>query len=140
MAMGRASVWRLAASPAACSPHPATGFYEAREGCRRARLGALDDHRLHVGRGVLGELDLDEVGADVADRLDQVDLALVDPYAAGVANCVGDLARGHRAVQAAVGASLGGDGEDGLGERLDLLLRALTRLGGRAIGRLLLAP
>ena len=58
-----------------------------------AALLLLDDHRLD-GRGdAVGDLDDDHVGADVLDRLVEVDLAAVDRDAAGLLDRVGDVLR-----------------------------------------------
>src|SRR5436190_7746265 len=101
MAIGRANV--------------SAGAAAADEGSRYLRcfvtklLLTLDDHRFHVGRGALGELDLDQVGADVTDRLLELDLALVDLQAARVADRIGNLGGRDRPVEAAIGAGLGGD-------------------------------
>src|SRR5918998_1059406 len=64
-------------------------------------LLALDDHRLHRGGDALGDLHDDDVGADVLDRLVEMDLAPGDLDPAGLFDRVGDVLVGHRAEQAA---------------------------------------
>src|ERR687894_2470421 len=76
-------------------------------------LLALDDHRLHRGGDALGDLHDDDVGADVLDRLVDVDLAPVDLDPARLFDRVGDVLVGHPAEQAAVGARLLADRQDG---------------------------
>src|SRR5687768_9024819 len=54
------------------------------------------DHGLHRRGHPVGDLDDDHVGADVADRLVEVDLAAVHLDAAGVADRVDDVLRRDR--------------------------------------------
>ena len=82
-----------------------------------AELLLLDDHRLDGRHHAVLDLDDDHVRADVADRLLEVDLALVDLDPARVADRVGDVLGGDRAEQASVVAGLLGDRQDGLAEQ-----------------------
>ena len=61
-----------------------------------------------------GKLDLDHVGADLADRVVEVDLAAVDLEPARLGDRVGDLGAGDRAVELAVLAGAVLDREHGL--------------------------
>src|SRR5690242_801415 len=72
----------------------------------RAGLLRVDDDRLDRRRDAVADPDDDLVGADVADRLLEVDVAAVDVEPAGVLDRVGDVLRGDRAEQAAVVAGL----------------------------------
>jgi hypothetical protein len=94
---------------------------------QEARSG-LGDDRLDRRRHAVVELDDHHVGADVADRLLEVDAAAVDGDAARLADRVGDVLRGHRAEQAPVLAGLLGDREDGAVEEVGVLLGADDRL------------
>ena len=89
------------------------------------------------GRGdAIVHLDRDHVGSRVADRLLQVDLATVEPQAAGLADRVDDLLSGDRAEQAAVVAGGMRDRQHRLGEQRRVLLRLVRRLPRRALGSL----
>src|SRR3954470_2858480 len=87
-----------------------------REGRGRSLLLLFDDERLDGRRHAVGDLDDDHVGADVLDRLLEVDLPAVDLQAAGVADRVGDVLGGDRAEQPPVLARLLRDGQDGARE------------------------
>src|SRR3954453_7440884 len=103
---------------------------------RGAWLLLVDDDRLDGRRDVVGDLHDDHVGADVLDRLLEVDLPAVELEPAGVADRVGDVLRGDRAEQAAVIARLLVDGQHGAREGRGVLLRLLDGLGRRALGAL----
>src|SRR5829696_4578148 len=103
------------------------------------RLLLLDHHGLDVGEHAVADLDGHHAGADRADRLLEVHLALVDLEAAGLLDRVDDVLGGDRAEQAAVVARLMGDREHGLVEQLRAHLGALRRLGGGAVQGLLVA-
>ena len=49
-------------------------------------LALFGDDRLHRGDRAVGDLDLDHVGADLADRLLEADVAAVDAQVAGLAD------------------------------------------------------
>ena len=92
---------------------------------------------LIVAVHAVDDLDDDHVGADVLDRLRQVHVAFVDLQPARFADRVGDVLRGDRAEQAAVGAGLLGDRQHRAVEQVDVLLGFLDRLARRALGGLL---
>src|SRR5205085_12502088 len=64
----------------------------------------------------------------MADRILEMDLAAVDADAAGVADRVGDVLRGHRTEQPAVVARLLRDRQNGAAEQRRVLLSALFGL------------
>src|SRR4051812_40811301 len=77
----------------------------APEALRTPRAGQLllfDHQRLDGRRHAVGDLHDDHVGADVLDRLLEVDLPAVDLQAAGIADRVGDVLGRDRAEQPAV--------------------------------------
>src|SRR4051794_561486 len=95
----------------------------------------LGDDRLHRGDGAVGKLDLDHVGADLAQGLLETDLTAVDTQIASVADRVGDLLGADRAEQLAVLAGALVDRQHRLGEQRGRLLFALgagflSRFGG----------
>src|SRR4051794_24835894 len=89
---------------------------------QRRRRPALDsaflgDDRLHRGDGAIGELDLDHVGADLANRLLEADLAPVDAKITSVLDRVGDLLGPDGAEELAVLAGTLINRQDGFGEQ-----------------------
>src|SRR4051812_4754225 len=94
---------------------------------RRQALGSafLGDDRLHRGDGAIGELDLDHVGADLANRLLEANLAPVDAQVAGILDRVSDLLGPDGAEELAILTSALVDSQDGLGEQRGSLLFAL---------------
>jgi hypothetical protein len=101
-------------------------------GASRKELLLFDDHRLD-GRGdVVGDLDDHHARPDGLDRLVEVDLALVELDAAGLADRIDDVLRGDGAEQAAVVAGLVRDRE----HRLVQELGVVAGLGGGLLERL----
>ena len=101
----------------------------ARWRCRRELLGVGDD-RLHGGGLAPADLDLDHVGAGLADRLVEADLLALDLELASRLDRLGDLLGGDGAEQLAVLAGLVVDRQDGLAEQGGGLAGAL---GGLAL-------
>jgi hypothetical protein len=64
---------------------------------RRALLAVFDHHGLDRGDHAVRHLDLHLVGPDALDRVVEVDLAAVDPDAAGLADRLRDVLGGDRA-------------------------------------------
>lgn len=95
-----------------------------------------DDLELDVRVDVLVQAHGGLVGADGADLLADLDLALVDLAQAGGLDGVGDLLGLDRAEQTALGAGLGRDRDGGRGQRGRQGLRVLERgeLTGRTSG------
>src|ERR1700710_676318 len=109
---------------------PMAGCDERARPEQRRRLPAsgsafLSDDRLHRGDGAIGELDLDHMGADLADRLLEADLAPVDAQVTGVLDRVGDLLGPDGAEELAVLAGTLVNRQDGLGEQRGCLLFTL---------------
>src|SRR4051794_22803031 len=71
----------------------------------------LADDGLHRRGDAVGDLDLDDAGADRLDRLLEADVAAIDVDAARLLDRVDDVLRGDGAEEAAVLARLMGDGQ-----------------------------